>query len=113
MSSHTDFRGDSRSNKQLSQKRAQSVVDYLIEKGIAPDRLTAKGYGESSPNVISKKLAKATMFNEGDKLSEEFINALEKEEEQEAAHQINRRTEFKVLSTQYIMTPEFMMKQSQ
>lgn len=110
LSSHTDFRGDSRANNQLSQKRAQSVVDYLIEKGIAPDRLTAKGYGESKPNIISKKIAKISMFNESDVLSEEFINTLEKEEEQEAAHQINRRTEFKVLSTKYIMTPEFMMK---
>ncbi len=49
LSSHTDCRGSDTYNEQLSQRRAQAAVDYLIELGIAPGRLTAKGYGESLP----------------------------------------------------------------
>lgn len=101
--SHTDSRGSDESNMELSQRRAQSVVDYLIEKGIAADRLTAKGYGESQPKVIDKKIAEKTdFFKEGDKLTESYINGLPNEDIQEIAHQINRRTEFKVLRTDYV-----------
>jgi outer membrane protein OmpA-like peptidoglycan-associated protein len=46
---HTDNRGSSRYNRKLSQKRAESVMEYLINKGVSPDRLQAKGYGESRP----------------------------------------------------------------
>ena len=51
MASHTDCRGNNKYNEDLSQKRAQSAVDYLISKGIDPGRLSAKGYGESQPEV--------------------------------------------------------------
>ncbi len=104
--SHTDFRGSDDANKELSQKRAQSVVDYLISKGIAADRLVAKGYGESMPKKVDKKQAARYRFlPEGQLLDEKFIKSLSTVEEQEAAHQINRRTEFKVLSTNYIPKP--------
>lgn len=100
--SHTDSRGAPADNQELSQKRAQSVVDYLISKGIAPDRLKAKGYGESQPKVVDEKILEEYDFLElGDVLSESFINQLPLEQ-QEMAHQINRRTEFRVLSTDYI-----------
>ena len=101
LASHTDFRGRDAYNEELSQRRAQSVVDYLIQQGIAPDRVKAVGYGESVPKVITKKLATLyPQFKEGDILTEEFILTLS-EEDQEIAHQINRRTEFQVLSITY------------
>ena len=82
----------------LSERRAQSVVDYLIKSGIDPRRLQPKGYGESRPKVITKKLAaQYPQFKEGDVLNEEYINSLAPED-QEIANQINRRTEFQVLS---------------
>jgi peptidoglycan-associated lipoprotein len=102
--SHTDSRGTTQDNELLSQRRAQSVVDYLISKSIASDRLKAKGYGESVPKVVDEKIAAENKFlTVGQVLSEEFINALPvTNNEQESAHQINRRTEFRVLSTDYI-----------
>jgi len=104
--SHTDFRSDNKFNLDLSQKRAQSVVDYLISKGIAPDRLVAKGYGETMPKVVDKKIAQRYSFlPEGQKLDERFIKSLATVEEQEVANQINRRTEFKVLRTDYVPKP--------
>jgi peptidoglycan-associated lipoprotein len=100
--SHTDTRGAPADNLELSQKRAQSVVDYLISKGIAADRLQAKGYGESQPKVVDEKILEDYDFLEiGDVLTESFINQLPTDL-QEQAHQINRRTEFRVLSTDYI-----------
>lgn len=100
--SHTDSRGTPADNIELSQKRAQSVVDYLISKGIAADRLVARGYGESQPKVVDEKILENYPFLElGDVLTESFIEQLAPEQ-QEQAHQINRRTEFKVLSTDYI-----------
>ncbi len=101
LASHTDFRGRDAYNQELSQRRAQSVVDYLIANGIAPERVKAVGYGETVPKTITKKLASLyPQFKEGDVLSEEFILTLS-EEDQETAHQINRRTEFQVLSITY------------
>ena len=101
--SHTDSRGTPADNLELSQKRAQSVVDYLISKGIQPDRLKARGYGESQPKVVDEKVLSQYDFLEiGDVLTEAFINQLESVELQEKAHQVNRRTEFRVLSTDYI-----------
>jgi peptidoglycan-associated lipoprotein len=100
--SHTDSRGTPADNLELSQKRAQSVVDYLISKGIAADRLLARGYGESQPKVVDEKILESYDFLEsGDVLTESFINQLPVDQ-QEQAHQINRRTEFRVLSTDYI-----------
>jgi len=100
--SHTDARGNDADNMVLSQKRAQSVVNYLIEKGIAADRLVAKGYGKTVPKVVDKKLAEQyTFLKEGITLTEAFINSLKDSDLLEIAHQINRRTEFKVLTTDY------------
>jgi peptidoglycan-associated lipoprotein len=103
LGSHTDFRGGDDFNDSLSLGRAQSVVDYLILKNIEADRVIAKGYGETMPIVIDKKrAANYSYFNEGDTLTEEFINHLASDIQKEVAHQINRRTEFKVLSMNYV-----------
>ena len=102
LSSHTDFRGSDTYNERLSQRRAESVVNYLIEHGIAEDRLSPVGYGEGKPKVVKRKLTEAyPWLKEGDVLTEEFINALNDEEKQEICHQLNRRTEFIVLRTTY------------
>ncbi len=91
--SHTDFRGKDAYNEKLSQRRAQSCVDYLIkEKGVDPDRIVAKGMGEKEPLKMS----------DGTLLDEKYINSLKSEEEKEAAHQRNRRTDFKVLRDDYV-----------
>ena len=100
--SHTDSRDTEEYNLDLSQKRAQVVVQYLIDKGIAPERLTAKGYGESTPKVVDAAIAAQNPFLKlGATLSEQYINSLANDEQREIAHQINRRTEFKVLRTDY------------
>ena len=104
MASHTDRHGSEKYNLDLSSRRARSVIDYLISVGISPDRLQSQGYGKSRPKTVTKRIAKEyPQFKEGDVLSEDFINALEKEEDREAADQINRRTEFQVLSIDYRM----------
>ena len=101
LGAHTDRKGTDQYNERLAQRRAQSVVDYLIAGGIEAARLEAKGYGESVPKTINKKMAKQFDFlKEGDVLTEEFILALPPEQ-QDIADQINRRTEFKVLRTNY------------
>lgn len=101
LGAHTDRKGTDQYNECLAQRRAQSVVDYLIAGGIEAARLEAKGYGESVPKTINKKMAKQFDFlKEGDVLTEEFLLALPPEQ-QEIADQINRRTEFKVLRTNY------------
>lgn len=91
LGSHTDCRGSDASNDILSQKRAQAVCDYLVVRGIDPMRLTAKGYGERVSRTV-----------DGQKLTEEYINSLPTEEQKEKAHQLNRRTEFRVLSKDYV-----------
>ncbi|MFP4620832.1 MAG: OmpA family protein [Bacteroidales bacterium] len=99
---HTDNRGEHAYNIELSTKRAQSVVNYLIDHGIDSERLRAKGYAATKPKEVDQNLADEYEFlEEGDVLKEEFIDNLETEEQREAAHQINRRTEFKVLATDY------------
>jgi peptidoglycan-associated lipoprotein len=88
-------------NMDLSQRRAQSVVDYLIRGGIEQERLTAAGYGKSQPKEVTGNLAKQYEFlPEGQKLGVEFVESLSSAE-QEIADQINRRTEFRVLRTDY------------
>jgi peptidoglycan-associated lipoprotein len=100
--SHTDSRDTEEYNQDLSQKRAQVVVQYLIEKGIEPERLSPKGYGESTPKVVDAEIAKLNPFlREGTSLSEQNINSLSTDEQKEIAHQINRRTEFRVVRTDY------------
>jgi len=103
LSSHTDYVGNNESNMTLSEKRAQSVVNYLISHGINKDRLTAVGYGETRPFVVDEATARKFPFlKPGDELTEDFILKL-KPEQQEQANQINRRTEFGVLKTTYKM----------
>lgn len=103
MASHTDRWGSDAYNINLSERRAKSVVDYLVENGISRDRLQPHGYGKSRPKTVTKRIARLyPQFKEGDILTEEFIKALS-EEDQQAADQINRRTEFSVLSLTYNM----------
>ena len=103
LASHTDARDTDEHNDILSQKRAQSVVDYLIIRGIDPLRLTAKGYGERVPRTIQKDITmKGYTFKAGTQLTEAFINKLPNNEVKEAAHQMNRRTEFRILSKDYV-----------
>ena len=102
LSAHCDFRGSASYNEKLSQARAEAAVNYLIAQGIEKERMTPVGYGESKPKTINKKLTeKYTFLKEGDVLTEEFINNLENEEQQEICNQLNRRTEFQVLRTTY------------
>ena len=101
MASHTDRIGSEKYNQGLSQRRAQSVVDYLIANGIPKERLKPAGYGESRPKTVTKRIhSQYPQFEEGVTLNEEFIKTLSKED-QEAADQVNRRTEFQVLDTTY------------
>jgi len=100
--SHTDSRDTEEYNQDLSQKRAQVVVQYLIDKGIEPQRLLPKGYGESTPKIVDAVInAQNPFLKTGTALSEQYINTLANDEQKEIAHQINRRTEFRVLRTDY------------
>ncbi|MBO6187894.1 MAG: OmpA family protein [Prevotella sp.] len=102
LSAHTDYRGSAEYNKRLSQRRAESVVRYLIDHGIKADRLTPVGYGKEKPKTIRRKVAEKYPFlNENDVLTEEFIKAQPDEKIQEECNQMNRRTEFRVLRTTY------------
>ena len=103
MASHTDRKGSDEYNDRLSQRRAQSVIDYLIAAGIDRRRLQPQGYGKKRPKVITKKLAREyPQFEEGTELTPEFIETLS-DDDREVADQINRRTEFQVLSIDYRM----------
>ncbi|RME18522.1 MAG: OmpA family protein, partial [Bacteroidetes bacterium] len=83
---HTDSRGSDKKNDKLSQDRAQSVVDYLInEKKINPARLQAKGYGK-------RKLL----------IKDDVIKAAKTKEEQEALHEKNRRVVFRIISWDFV-----------
>ena len=106
LSAHCDYKGSSEYNKTLSQKRAEAVVNYLIEHGIARDRLSPVGYGKEKPKTIRKKLTeKYPWLKEGDVLTEDFIKKLDPEK-QEICNQLNRRTEFIVLRITYGMYDE-------
>ena len=101
VSAHTDYVGNDSFNKELSEKRAQSVIAYLFEHDIEQARVTAVGYGEEQPITVDKNIhAKYSFLPMGQSLTEDFITTLT-EEQQEIANQINRRTEFKVLKTTY------------
>lgn len=109
LSSHTDFRGSDKANQELSEKRAQSVVDFLILYGIDAERLEAVGYGETKPKTITPREAQAFDAREGwrflkagDVLTPDYINNLETEQQKEIAHSLNRRTEFRVTGTDYV-----------
>lgn len=86
---NTDSRGSDSYNLNLSQGRAKSAVDYLVSRGIARERMVPKGMGET--NLL---------------ISDEEIAKLPTEEEREAAHQLNRRTEFRIIGTDYVPKPE-------
>ena len=101
LSAHCDYRGTPEYNKILAQHRANAVVQYLIEAGIAPQRLTPVGYGKEKPKTIRKKLTERYKWlKEGDVLTEDFITKLDKDK-QEICNQLNRRTEFVVQRTTY------------
>ncbi len=84
LGAHTDSRGGLSANQTLSQNRAKACVDYLVSRGIAPARMTAKGYGENKLRITDAE-----------------INAAPSDQ-REALHQKNRRTVFKVLSWDYV-----------
>ncbi|MCB9285888.1 MAG: OmpA family protein [Lewinellaceae bacterium] len=98
LSSHTDNRGNDQYNEDLSQRRAESARRWLVRKGISRDRIVAKGYGESQPQTVSARAAALNGFlKEGDVLTPGFIDSLSTEEQKEVAHELNRRTEFKII----------------
>ncbi len=101
LAAHCDYRGNDDYNLRLSQRRAESVVRYLTDHGIAPDRLTAKGYGEQVPKIVNRKLTENYPFlHEGDTLTIPYILRLPADQ-QEVCNALNRRTEFRVLRTTY------------
>ena len=103
LGSHTDSRDTHERNDILSQRRAQSVCDYLVIRGIDPYRLTAKGYGERVPRTLHRDYVyNGYTIKEGTKLTEEYINSLPDDAIKEYAHQLNRRTEFRVISKDYV-----------
>lgn len=99
LSSHTDSRGTVAANENLSQRRADSARRWLVREGISRSRIQTKGYGEGQPKTVDAKAnVKFSYLPVGQVLTEEFINTLSENEEQfEAAHQLNRRTEFKII----------------
>lgn len=103
LAAHTDARDTEERNDILSQRRAESVVDYLIQRGIDPARLVAKGYGERVPRVLAAdKVKDGFLFKAGTRLTESYIDSLNSTAEKEAAHALNRRTEFRVLSKDFV-----------
>lgn len=102
LSSHCDYRGAEEYNQRLSQKRAESVVNYLVSKGLPAERMIPVGYGESRPKVVTRRIAEQNSFLQvGDTLTESFILALPDEAQQEACNALNRRTEFRVMRTTF------------
>jgi peptidoglycan-associated lipoprotein len=106
--SHTDSRDTEEKNDILSQNRAQSCVDFLVnEMGIAADRIVAKGYGERVPRKLEKDMystynGKKYFFAKGTVLTEAYCESFPTKPEKEAAHQLNRRTEFIILRDDYV-----------
>lgn len=102
LAAHTDYVGSAAYNKGLSQRRAESVIRYLIDHGIAADRLTPVGYGKERPRKVNRRLAaRYSWLKEGDELTEQFVKALNDNKQQDICNQLNRRTEFTVLRTTY------------
>ena len=108
LGSHTDSRPFiTLTNDTLSQRRAESVVDFLQARGIEPERMIAKGYGDRVPRTLMRETyatygGKTYKFPKGITLTDAYINSLKTKAEKEAAHQLNRRTEFKILRTDYV-----------
>ncbi len=98
LGAHTDARASKEYNDVLSQKRAEAVVDYLIARGINPQRLVAQGYGEREPRKLQKRIVRDDIeFEKGTILTEGFIDSLNTEKAREIAMQLNRRIDFRVL----------------
>lgn len=101
LAAHTDRKGSDEYNLDLSLRRAQSVVGYLVAHSIDPQRLSAHGFGKTRPVSVTKKMEEQFDFlSEGDILNEEFIQTLTTDQ-QEIADQINRRTSFEVTNHQF------------
>lgn len=102
LSSHCDYRGAEEYNQRLSQKRAESVVNYLVSKGLLAERMIPVGYGENRPKIVTRRIAEQNPFLQvGDTLTEAFILALPEEAQQEVCNALNRRTEFRVMRTTF------------
>ena len=96
--SHTDSRASDEYNDELSQKRAETVVNFITEKGIQKERLVPKGYGERKPRVLTSSITKeGYKFPAGTVLTEEYILSIKDLKMREAAYLLNRRTEFSVI----------------
>ena len=121
LDANTDARGSEEYNQKLSQGRAETVVNYLVDHGIDKDRLTPVGQGKMVPRTLEDDekvtisadgstlyngTAKTFSFKKGDNLTMEFINKIADKDEQEAAHQLNRRTEFKILRQDFAPKPK-------
>ncbi len=109
LGSHTDYQDATEKNNILSYKRAKSVVDFLVTKGIDGGRMVPKGYGENVPRVLPNGYKftdgkyRGVEFPEGTVLTEEYIKkTLRSSKQRKAANQLNRRTEFRILSTDYV-----------
>lgn len=103
--SHTDFRASHEYNDTLSLKRSKSCVEYIISQGIDPDRITAVGRGEREPRKLDRDYYVAewkTTVKAGSVLTEDYINKLRTNNEKEAAHQLNRRTEFRIVRNDFV-----------
>lgn len=94
LGSHTDSRGSDKSNEALSDRRAKASAAYIAARITNPERISGKGYGESKPNTI--------ILDDGTEkeLTEDYINSFKKtdKEKYEELHQLNRRTEFIIIS---------------
>lgn len=108
LASHTDSRPFLRvTNDTLSQRRAESVVEFLHARGIERERLVPKGYGDRVPRTLKHDCTvemngKTYKFDKGITLTDDYINKLKTHGEREAAHQLNRRTEFRILRTDFV-----------
>jgi peptidoglycan-associated lipoprotein len=98
LEAHTDARGADDYNQKLSQGRAETCVSYLVSKGIDAKRLKPVGKGEKEPRKLTEA---AASIPAGTVLTEAYINKLSPEM-QEVAHQLNRRTIFRITATDYV-----------
>lgn len=109
INSHTDSRGSEKYNQKLSQGRANSVIVYLIAKGIVPERLFAKGFGESNPDKLNAPatLPDGSVVPKNTVLTESFINGYKSNKDNfEFLHQLNRRTTFNIVSDTFNLDSE-------
>lgn len=108
LAAHTDYRNDAKYNQTLSFNRAKTCVDYIISKGIAPDRIVPAGYGESQPAITDRNftLPSGKVLPKGTQLKEQWIDKnypkAKNKDDYEAVMQINRRVVFKVLRKDYV-----------